>query len=43
LATLETLSDLQLGMADTNGDNVVDVKDAGHLQKYIAGYDVKLG
>ena len=43
LATLETLSDLQLGLADTNGDNVVDVKDAGHLQKYIAGYDVKLG
>ncbi len=43
LATLETLSDLQLGLADTNGDNVVDVKDAGHLQKYIAGCDVKLG
>ena len=35
IAELELLSDEQLAMADTNGDEEIDISDATHLQMYL--------
>ena len=32
-------SDKQLELADTDGNSVIDINDAAHLQKYIAGFE----
>ena len=39
LAELVPFTDKQLALADTNGDGVVGIDDATHLQKYLAEID----
>lgn len=39
LTELEKIPDENLDLVDTNGDDVINIIDATHLQKYIAGFD----
>ena len=43
IVELEDLSAEELVLADTNGDGVINIADATHLQMYLAEYDVQLG
>ena len=36
---MHIFTDEQLALADTNGDGEINIKDATHLQKYLAEFD----
>ena len=43
VAEFITLTDVEMLAADTDGDGIVDIKDATHLQMYLAEFHAVLG